>query len=81
MARDARQEEIQAAHEIVHSAVVEARRLADGRGLDERMMLGIAATRLEALAFGAAMTQTTPEDFLKKEARFVRLRHNRKSSN
>jgi uncharacterized ferredoxin-like protein len=76
MAGDARQEEIQAAQEIVHAAVVEARRLAAERGLDDRMILGIAATRLEAFAFWAAMTQTKPEDFFKKEVRIVRLGQN-----
>jgi hypothetical protein len=71
MADEARQEEIQAAQEVVHAAVVEARRVAAERGFDLAMILGIAATRLEAFALWAALTQTKPEDLFKKEVRIV----------
>ena len=73
MAGEARQEEIQAAQEVVRAAVVEARRVAAERGLDVTMILGIAATRLQEFGLWAALTQTKPEDFFKKEVRVVPL--------
>lgn len=74
MAVEARPEEIEAAQEIVRAAVVEARRLATERGLNDQMILGIAATRLEAFAFWATLTQAKPEEYFNGDVEIVRLR-------
>jgi hypothetical protein len=74
MAGEARPEEIQAAQELVHAAVIEARRVAAERGFEVTMLLGIAATRLQEFALWAAMSHTKPEDFFKKEVRIVHPR-------
>ena len=62
-----------AAQEIVHEAVEGSRRLADERGLDASTILRIAAQRLQEFAFGLGATSLSPEDFMKREARVVRV--------